>query len=82
MFKFPALVLAREALEAGGAACAVFNGANEEAVAAFLRGEISFGRITEKVNDALEKLVGLPGTCIEEIFEADRKARETVRQNK
>ncbi|MBR3098486.1 MAG: 1-deoxy-D-xylulose-5-phosphate reductoisomerase [Clostridia bacterium] len=80
--KFPALVLAREALEAGGAACAVFNGANEEAVAAFLRGEISFGKITEKVNDALEKLVGLPGTCIEEIFEADRKARETVRQNK
>ena len=80
--KFPALVLAREALEAGGAACAVFNGANEEAVAAFLRGEISFGKITEKVNDALEKLAGLPGTCIEEIFEADRKARETVRQNK
>ena len=74
--KFPALRLARECLRAGGAACTVFNGANEEAVAAFLRGEIPFGEIARRVERALDKLAGLPADCIGEIWEADRKARE------
>ena len=73
--KFPALRLARECLRAGGAACTVFNGANEEAVAAFLREEISFGEIAVRVERALEKLAGLPADCIEDIWEADRRAR-------
>ena len=77
--KFPALRLARECLRAGGAACTVFNGANEEAVAAFLREEIPFGQIAVKVEKALEKLAGLPADCIEDIWEADRLARESVR---
>ena len=77
--KFPALRLARECLRAGGAACTVFNGANEEAVAAFLREEIPFGEIAVKVEKALEKLAGLPADCIEDIWEADRLARENVR---
>ena len=77
--KFPALRLARECLRAGGAACTVFNGANEEAVAAFLREEIPFGEIAVKVEKALEKLAGLPADCIEDIWEADRLARESVR---
>ena len=58
--KFPALRLAREALRAGGAACTVFNGANEEAVAAFLREEIAFGEIARRVENALDRLAGLP----------------------
>ena len=73
--KFPALRLARECLRAGGAACTVFNGANEEAVAAFLREEISFGEIAGRVEQALEKLAGLPADCLEDIWEADRQAR-------
>ena len=73
--KFPALRLARECLRAGGAACTVFNGANEEAVAAFLREEIPFGEIAVRVDRALEKLAGLPANCIEDIWEADRLAR-------
>ena len=73
--KFPALRLARECLRAGGAACTVFNGANEEAVAAFLREEISFGEIAVRVERALDKLAGLPADCIEDIWEADRRAR-------
>ena len=73
--KFPALRLARECLRAGGAACTVFNGANEEAVAAFLREEIPFGEIAVRVERALEKLAGLPANCIEDIWEADRLAR-------
>lgn len=78
--KFPALKLARQALRAGGAACTVLNGANEEAVAAFLRGEIAFGGITERVSAALDALSGLPANSVEDIYEADRRARETVRQ--
>ena len=73
--KFPALRLARECLRAGGAACTVFNGANEEAVAAFLRGEIPFGRIAERVEDALNRLGGMKADCLEDIWEADRLAR-------
>ena len=77
--KFPALRLAREALRAGGAACTVFNGANEEAVAAFLRKEIPFGEIARRVENAMEKLSGLTADNLEEILEADRKARDSVR---
>ena len=76
--KFPALRLAREALRAGGAACTVFNGANEEAVAAFLREEIPFGEIARRVENALEKLAGLPADSLEDILEADRRARAVV----
>ena len=73
--KFPSLRMAREALAAGGAACAVLNGANEAAVAAFLRGEIAFGEIYNRVERALEKLAGLKADTLEDIFEADRLAR-------
>ena len=73
--KFPSLRMAREALAAGGAACAVLNGANEAANAAFLRGEISFGEIYARVARALDRLSGLPGDTLEDIREADRRAR-------
>ena len=73
--KFPALQLARACLRAGGAACTVFNGANEAAVAAFLRNEIPFGEIARRVEKAVEKLAGLPADCIEDIWAADREAR-------
>ena len=79
--KFPALRLARECLRAGGAACTVFNGANEAAVAAFLREEISFGEIAKRVEKAVEKLAGLPANNLDDIWEADRLAREAVNQN-
>ena len=75
--KFPALRMARECLRAGGAACTVFNGANEAAVAAFLKGEITFGQIAERVDAALNRLVGLKADTLEEIMEADRLARMT-----
>ncbi len=74
--KFPALGLARACLRAGGAACTVFNGANEAAVAAFLRKEIPFGDIARRVERALEKLDGLKADSLEDIWEADRLARQ------
>ena len=73
--KFPALKLARACLRAGGAACTVFNGANEEAVAAFLRRELPFGEIARRVERALDRLAGWPADNIEEIWAADRAAR-------
>ena len=76
--KFPATELAREALRAGGAACTVLNGANEAAVAAFLREEIPFGEIARRVENALERLAGLPADSLEDILEADRRARACV----
>ena len=76
--RFPALRLAGECLKAGGAACAVLNGANEAAVAAFLREEIPFGGIEMLVEGALEKLAGLPADTLEEIFEADAQARRVA----
>ena len=76
--RFPALRLAGECLRAGGAACAVLNGANEAAVAAFLRDEIPFGGIAMLVEGALEKLAGMPADTMEDIFEADAQARRVA----
>lgn len=53
--KFPALRLAREALEAGGKAPCVLNAANEIAVAAFLQNQIKFLDIPRIVESALEQ---------------------------
>ena len=76
--RFPALRLAGECLRAGGAACTVLNGANEAAVAAFLRDEIPFGGITRLVEEALAALPSLPADSLEDIYEADREARALV----
>lgn len=73
--KFPALRLAGECLNAGGAACTILNGANEAAVAAFLAGEIPFGGITRLVEGTLEKLGNMPADTLDDIFHADQEAR-------
>jgi 1-deoxy-D-xylulose-5-phosphate reductoisomerase len=75
---FPALGLGISAGRAGGAAPAVFNAANEEAVAAFLAGRISFGRIAECIADALHDLSGRPGTTLEDLLVVDAEARRHV----
>lgn len=76
--RFPALRLAGECLNAGGAACAVLNGANEAAVAAFLREEIPFGGIAALVEGTLERLAGLPADSLDDIFRADAEARRVA----
>ena len=77
--RFPALDLAPRCLEAGGAACTILNGANEEAVAAFLREEIPFGGITRTVEEVLQRLGDQKADTLEAIFEADRLARRAAR---
>jgi 1-deoxy-D-xylulose-5-phosphate reductoisomerase len=77
---FPCLSLGVAAGKAGGAAPAVFNGANEEAVALFLAGRIAFGGIAEGVEAALERHAALAGGTLEALWHADAQARHTVRE--
>jgi len=77
--KFPCLGLAFNALEKGGTATAVLNGADEAAVARFLDEEISFGDISVLIENALNNLdVTTPGT-IQNVIDADRWGREYVK---
>lgn len=73
--RFPMLKLAYEAAEAGGTAPAVYNAANEVAVAAFLEQAVKFTEIVDIVRKTVEtvKTVGHPQ--LEDILEADRQAR-------
>jgi 1-deoxy-D-xylulose-5-phosphate reductoisomerase len=74
--RFPALRLAREALEAGGAAPIVLNAANEIAVAGFLAGRIAFPEISRLVQEALMAAdYGAPG-AISDVLEIDRVTRD------
>ncbi len=81
--KFPALRLAREALEAGGQAPCVLNAANEQAVAAFLDRKLSFLGISQAVETALEiharESVFCQGpACVDSVISLDQAARRTV----
>lgn len=76
--RFPALGLGIAAGKRGGAAPAVFNGANEQAVALFLEGGIKFGDIPRAIDSALESLGGMSGANMEELLAADSAARKHV----
>lgn len=78
--RFPALRLAGECLNAGGAACTILNGANEMAVAAFLRDEIPFGAISRIVEGTLEACGAMPADTLEDIFHADLEARRRAKE--
>lgn len=76
---FRCLALAKKAAKTGGTACAVLNGANEVAVARFLKDEIGFLDIAEIVEKAMEQVPSGPADTLGKILEADRAARETAR---
>jgi 1-deoxy-D-xylulose-5-phosphate reductoisomerase len=76
--KFPALRLGIEAGRSGGAAPAVFNAANEQAVSLFLDGKIDFADIVLSISSALDALAGLPAESREELLDADMRARNHV----
>ena len=79
--RFPAVGLARAALAASATHPAVYNAANEEAVAAFLAGRIAFGRIVEIVRDVVGQHGGTParGLSLEDIEQAEAWARRAAR---
>ena len=76
--RFPALRIAREALEAGGSAPAVLNAANEAAVSRFLTGSIGFTDIPRLVERALEESNLAAPSSIAEVLEIDRLTRQRV----
>lgn len=77
---FPCLHFARACASAGGTACPAMNGANEEAVARFLRDEIGFYDIYRLVSRAVEKVPFVKEPDLEQILSADRAARLAVNQ--
>jgi 1-deoxy-D-xylulose-5-phosphate reductoisomerase len=77
---FPALDLARQAAERGGAIPAVLNAANEVAVAEFLASRIAFPRIWETVAAVLEQTKDMEVVDLAGLLEADRAARELARR--
>ena len=77
--QFPALRLGMVAGRAGGAAPAVFNAANEQAVALFLEGRITFTQIAGAIESALSAFGGSPGDSREALLSADADARRHVR---
>lgn len=76
--RFPALRLAREALEAGGSAPAVLNAANEVAVATFLDGRIAFPDIARLVEEELESNELPAPQSVEDVFQIDQEVRRNV----
>ena len=78
--RFPCLALAYECAKRGGNACAVMNGANEEAVAKFLADEIGFYDIYRLVSQAVAEVPFVENPTLEQILESDRLARESVKR--
>ena len=76
---FPLLALAREAITRGGNLPAAMNGANEEAVGRFLRGEIGYTALFELVIRATEQTAYCENPSLETIFASDEAARGFVR---
>jgi len=77
--RFPALRLAREALEAGSGVPVVLNAANEIAVAAFLDGRAAFPEIVRLVEEALADAKFDAPRSIGDVLEIDRVTRERTR---
>ncbi|MET0270806.1 MAG: 1-deoxy-D-xylulose-5-phosphate reductoisomerase, partial [Sphingomonas sp.] len=73
--RFPALALARSAIEAGGARPAVLNAANEVAVAAFLAGRTGFLDIAAIVAETLACYDPPAPDSLEAVLAVDGEAR-------
>lgn len=73
--KFPCLKLAYEAGKTGGSATVCLNAANEEAVFAFLKGEIKLYKISEIVEQMLSQHNIIQSPSIDEIFDIDNEVR-------
>lgn len=75
---FYALELAKKAGREGGILPTVFNSADEAAVELFLKEKISYLEITDSIAKAMEQVKNIENPTIEQIFEADKFAREIV----
>ena len=73
--RFPCLRLAYESLRAGGTTPAILNAANEVAVAGFLDNRLSFTGIFGVIESVLGRVAGRGVCSIDDIFDADQRAR-------
>ena len=76
---FYALSLAYEALKDGGIKPTIFNSADEAAVELFMNGKLSYLGISEAIKKAMDSIPNVENPAIEDIFAADKAAREAVR---
>jgi 1-deoxy-D-xylulose-5-phosphate reductoisomerase len=76
--RFPALRLARRALQSGGAAPTILNAANEVAVQGFLNRRIGFLDIAAVVEGALDEIPSEAPRDLDGVLAADRQAREVA----
>ena len=78
--RFPALKLARDALNAGGAAPTILNAANEVAVRRFLDGEIGFLDISAVVEKTLENVTNSEINSLADVVFIDEMARQSAEE--
>jgi 1-deoxy-D-xylulose-5-phosphate reductoisomerase len=76
--RFPCFRLARQSMAAGGVAPAVFNAANEVAVAAFLAGQIPFLAIPRVIDQTLQAVDNFEPATLAAVLDADAGARRTA----
>jgi 1-deoxy-D-xylulose-5-phosphate reductoisomerase len=76
--RYPCLRLAREAMAAGGAAPAIFNAANEVAVAAFLQKRVPFLAIPQIINKTLDTIGRHEPSTLEHVLATDAHARQVA----
>lgn len=75
---FKCLPTCINAIKKGGLCPAVANGANEKAVELFLKGKISFLQIGDLVEEVTNNFKNLENYSLEDVFSADKYAREEV----
>jgi 1-deoxy-D-xylulose-5-phosphate reductoisomerase len=78
--KFECLQLAYDALDAGGSAPVVLNGANEKAVELFLSGAVTFDMIPRLIREAVRSLGVKHSPTLDEIVALDAEARNIVQE--
>lgn len=80
--RFPAIRLARTALQRGGLQGAVLNAADETAFEAFVEEKIGFLTMADVVEEVMDQLQNLPhATSIDSVFAADSEARHRARES-
>jgi 1-deoxy-D-xylulose-5-phosphate reductoisomerase len=77
--RFPMLRLARETMAAGGVASAIYNAANEVAVAAFLAGQLPFLAISRVVEQTLQTISNFEPADLPAVLAIDAEARRAAR---
>lgn len=78
--RFPALKIVRDCLKAGNGACCTMNAANEVAVEAFLKDQISFYQISRLVQATLEKVPPSNPRTFEQVLDIDLKSRKAAEE--